>query len=79
MGWHSDCIGLGSNQRHGLGLRNRCGFFDEFNSDDHDDQSRHSWWLGTSHGDIVTGCCIDSDVWAHDLNGKWFHGADREL
>ena len=37
MGWHSDRIGLGSNQRHWFGHRNRRGGCDKFNSDNHDD------------------------------------------
>ena len=78
MGWHSDRIGLGSNQwlwfRHG----DRRGCCHKFNSNDHHDESSHCGWLGTSHRDIIS-CCIDSNIWRHDINGNWFHCPDHEL
>ena len=78
MGGHGDRIGLGICQRQWLGHRDRHGSWDEFNSDDHDDEDWVCRWLGTSHGDVA-GCCVDSSVWSFDINGYWFHGADHEL
>ena len=38
-----------------LGHRNRRGSWNEFNSDDHDDEDWVCRWLGTSHGDVAAG------------------------
>ena len=78
MGWHGNGIGFGNNQSEWLGHGDRCSCCDEFNGDDHDDENWVCWWLGASHGD-VTSWRIDSNIWGHDINGYWFHGADREL
>ena len=78
MGWHSDRIGLGSNQWEWFGHRDRRGCWNKFNSDDHNNQTEHCQWLGNSHGDIAR-CCIDSNIWHSSQNSKWFHRADREL
>ena len=78
MGWHGDRIRNGSNQWEWFGHGNPRGVCDKFNSDDHDEEDWVCRWLGTSHGDIAC-CCIETNVWNSSQNGKWFHGADREL
>ena len=77
MGWHGDSIGIGSGQQHWFGHRDRRGGWNEFNGDDHDNEDWVCRWLGNSHGDLASGDCIDSNVWGHDKNGYWFHGADQ--
>ncbi len=79
MGWHGDRIGHGSGQRHWSGHGDRRGCWNEFNSDNYDDEDWVCRWHGTSHGDVGGGYCVDSNVWSHDINGQWFHGADHEL
>ena len=69
MGWYGDGIGHGSRQRHRFGHGNRRGCWDKLNGDDHDDEGWVYRWLGTSHGDLNGGHCVDSNVWGHITNG----------
>ena len=62
MGWYGDRIGLDICQRHWFCHGDRCGCWDELNGEDHDDEDWVCRWLGTSHGDLNGGHCIDSSV-----------------
>ena len=69
MGRYGNGIGFGSGHRHWLGHGDRRGSWDEFNRDDHDVEDWVCRWLGTSHGNVGGGYCVDSNVWKHDING----------